>query len=195
MLSFSSVTANTSPVTAEQFQQTGEDFTLAGDLTNQAYQLARLGRYEDAERLHSRSLQLKVGSVGRQHPSVATSYNGLGEAQLKLGRLDEAEVNLRTAITFREAFGQRFEAACSKENLAQVYEMRGDLAQAKDFRKQWGGKEFMVCSHYDCPHSTTFPFNELRACSRCKVSTSIYYCSIDCQVCDWKRHKRYCKEQ
>ncbi|EMD42102.1 hypothetical protein CERSUDRAFT_79709, partial [Gelatoporia subvermispora B] len=192
MYSFTSVTANTSPVTREQFEQTGEDFTLACSLTNEAYELAHTGRYADAERLHARSLQLKAGSVGLQHISVATSYNGLGEAQMNLGRLDEAEDNLRKAITFREAFNQVYETACSKESLAQVYEMRGDLAQAKEFRKQWGGKEIMVCSYSDCLRTKVIPFTGLRACSRCK---SIYYCSPECQRGDWQRHKRYCKEQ
>lgn len=180
MYSFTSVTANTSPVTREQFEQTGEDFTLACSLTNEAYEQAHRGRYADAERLHARSLQLKAGSVGLQHVSVATSYNGLGEAQMNLGRLDEAEDNLRKAITFREAFNQVYETACSKESLAQVYEMRGDLAQAKEFRKQWGGKEIMVCSYSDVSFRIT---NIVSKCSlsgqSCSVSARRSYLSLD----------------
>jgi hypothetical protein len=48
---------------------------------------------------------------------------------------------------------------------------------------------FNVCGH--CEKPETINGAKLMKCQRCKVA---YYCNKECQVTDWKGHKKKCKE-
>jgi hypothetical protein len=50
--------------------------------------------------------------------------------------------------------------------------------------------DMKMCHH--CNKLETLNLTKLMKCQRCKES---YYCSKDCQVADWKSHKKTCKEQ
>jgi|SRR6266545_3226914 len=65
---------------------------------------------------------------------------------------DEAEKHLKIAVEIRNAdvIGPTFDAAFSRENLAVVYEMRGDLVAAKQMRKSTG--KFACGNHLDHSH-------------------------------------------
>jgi hypothetical protein len=47
-----------------------------------------------------------------------------------------------------------------------------------------------MCGHCDKPE-TPMDSAKLMKCQRCKLA---YYCSRDCQVADWKKHKKLCNE-
>lgn len=66
-----------------------------------------------------------------------------------MGKLDEAESNLKKAIATRNGAGAQyaFDAAVSRENLAQVYEARRDLQKAKETRLS-AGKLSMARANY-----------------------------------------------
>jgi len=160
----------------------------ATQLNNEALIAERNGDLSNAERLHLRALNIKInGRVG--DVGVALTQNALGELYLKMGNLDKAEEFLKKAVDVRNNQGNAFDAAVSRENLAQVYEARNDLKEALQTRMV-GWPDKLACGNYNCT-GQTFGHQKLRRCSRCKC---VFYCSDGCQVADWKlRHKSLCK--
>ncbi|KAH9950356.1 hypothetical protein B0H21DRAFT_723087 [Amylocystis lapponica] len=154
---------------------------------NQAMQLSNSGDLQGAERLYLRAIAIKEHGLGLDHPTTALSWNAIGELYIQLGRLDEAEDYLSKAVRVRNVRGGVFDGAVSRENLAQVYEMRGNLQQAKDMRMS-GAPDKFACSNYKCVRQTL----HIRELSHCSICKSINYCSKNCQKQDWKRHKKYC---
>ncbi|RDB29550.1 hypothetical protein Hypma_015534 [Hypsizygus marmoreus] len=164
--------------------------TIQGsNLNQQALQAERNGDLQLAERLHLQAIAVKESGLGRNAVSTALSRNALGELYIKMGRLDEAEDNLKKAIAVRNHAGPAFDAAVSRDNLAQLYELRGNFKAAKDIRLS-GAPENMSCGFYHCP-GQLFRLNQLLRCSQCK---SVWYCSKSCQNGDWRaRHKKLCR--
>ncbi|KAG8921087.1 hypothetical protein FRC00_009153 [Tulasnella sp. 408] len=121
----------------------------ASYLNNQALARSRAGDHAGAEVLHKQALEIKINSTGPNSIQAALSYNALGETQLKLGKFDEAEESLSRAVEIREngGPGAAFDAAVSKENLAQVYEAKGLWEQARQIRTKVPNQ--MVCSNYN----------------------------------------------
>lgn len=113
---------------------------------NQGLALKESGQYEAAEKKYLRALDLKLNHIGEKAITTALSHNALGELYIAMNRLDEAESHLQLAIEVRNADGPTFDAAASRENLAIVYEMRGDLVAAKSIRKSTG---MYACGSYD----------------------------------------------
>ncbi|KIO22966.1 hypothetical protein M407DRAFT_53869, partial [Tulasnella calospora MUT 4182] len=118
----------------------------ASNLNHQALARSQAGDHAGAELLHKQALEIKINSTGPNSIQTALSYNGLGETQLKLGKFDEAEETLSRAVEIREA-GASFDAAVSRENLAQVYEAKGLWDQARKTRTKVPNQ--MVCSNYN----------------------------------------------
>uniref|UniRef100_A0A8H8CQV9 Tetratricopeptide repeat protein n=1 Tax=Psilocybe cubensis TaxID=181762 RepID=A0A8H8CQV9_PSICU len=116
-------------------------------LNNQALQASCSGDFKTAEQLHLEAISLKETSLGTNNPTTGLTYNALGELYLKMGRLDEAEVFLSKAIQVRNTSGPPFDAAVSRENMAQLYELRGNLANAKKIRLM-GIPNKLVCGYY-----------------------------------------------
>ena len=105
--------------------------TRGSELNNQALQASRDGDLLRAESLHLEAIAIKENGVGPSAVSTALSRNALGELYVELGRLDAAEVNLKKAVEIRNHAGPAFDAAVSRENLAQLYEIKGDLSLPK----------------------------------------------------------------
>jgi tetratricopeptide (TPR) repeat protein len=121
-------------------------------LNNLALQAERSGDLLRAENLHLEALTIKERGSGSNPLSTAISQNALGELYIKLGRLDDAETYLKKAIAVRNHAGPAFDAAVSRDNLAQLYELRGDLKQAKEIRL-YGAPDHLSCGYY---HVTIF---------------------------------------
>ncbi|EPT04356.1 hypothetical protein FOMPIDRAFT_1084290, partial [Fomitopsis schrenkii] len=161
-------------------------------LNNMAQQLMRMGRYEEAESLHRQAIEVKERGLGTDHITTALSYNAMGKTYIRLNRLDEAEMYLQKALAIREASPRpqdEIDAAVTRENMAVVYEMRGDLPRARQIRRV-GSPNNMLCANEKC-ELFQIKRSILLQCGGCK---SIYYCGQDCQKRDWKRHKKYCKK-
>ncbi|KAF9568398.1 hypothetical protein CPC08DRAFT_746233 [Agrocybe pediades] len=156
-------------------------------LNNQALMAEQSGDFATAERLHLQAIQIKEQALGPENPTTALSYNAIGELYLKMQRLDDAESYLTRAVRIRNSSGTALDAAISRENIAQLYELRGDLSRAKQIRSSV--PDHVVCAYHHCP-GQTFQLKQLKVCGKCK---SAYYCSAACQGKDWNsRHKPLC---
>ena len=119
----------------------------ASQLNNQALILSNRGNYAGAEQLHLQALQMKLDAIGEFNITTALTRNALGELYLEMGRLDEAEDQLRRAVVVRTTSGNVFDAAVSVENLARVHEAKGNLTAALDTRLSYDSNN-MVCGNY-----------------------------------------------
>jgi len=170
--------------------------STAVNYSNQAVAASQAGDYARAVHLHRQALVIKLQAFGEEAVQTAISFNGLGEDLLQLGQLDEAEEMLGKALHVRDdtAFGglgagPRMDAAVTRENVAQLREAQGRLADAKEMRLRGKGKGEICCGHYACP-GQMFKSTELKSCANC---SSVFYCSATCQKADWRRHKKACK--
>lgn len=116
-------------------------------LNNQALEAERDGDLLRAESLHLEAIAIKEKGVDPDAVSTALSRNALGELYIKLGRVDDAEVNLKKAVAIRNHAGPAFDAAVSRENLAQLYEIRENLKLAKETRL-YGAPDNLSCGYY-----------------------------------------------
>ena len=61
------------------------------------------GRYEDAEKLYRRALEIREDTIGRNDREVALYLNNLGRLLYDTGRPEEAEPLFRRALEINEA--------------------------------------------------------------------------------------------
>ncbi|KAF7791878.1 hypothetical protein EIP86_002902 [Pleurotus ostreatoroseus] len=108
----------------------------ASALNNKGRSLYNQGKYVEAEEMYKQSLDVKLRHLGPNTHTVAIAYNALGEVYIKLGRLDEAEAHLKKAIPIVTSLNSAHDTAYYRENLAKVYEMKGDLVKAREERLQ-----------------------------------------------------------
>lgn len=121
--------------------------------SSKALQRFHAGDFVGAEELHLKALRIKEKAFDGDSIEVALTRNALGEAQLRQGKLDEAQRNLEIAVRIRNSASSKNrdhvpDAAVSRENLAQVFEAKGNLAEAKRIRLK-GAPDKMVCSNYN----------------------------------------------
>lgn len=110
---------------------------------------------------HREELEMKLLLRGPNHIDTAVTYNGLGEALLEAGELQEAEEMLLNAYRVREGASNGesfnvFNAAVTRENLGRLYEAKGDWARARSVRLEGNtrGRDSFACSNYKvrfCP--------------------------------------------
>jgi tetratricopeptide (TPR) repeat protein len=60
------------------------------------------GKYDQAEPLYRRAIEIDERGLGRDHPNVATNYNNLAELLRAQGKYDQAEPLYRRAIEIGE---------------------------------------------------------------------------------------------
>ncbi|KZS92478.1 hypothetical protein SISNIDRAFT_486506 [Sistotremastrum niveocremeum HHB9708] len=168
------------------------------DASNAAVEAAKRGDHQTAANLHRQALEGKLKMFPETSIQAALSFNGLGEKLLLLGDIPGAEYNLTKALRVRddESFGglgtgPRYDAAVTRENMAQLREAQGRFEEAKDIRLRGKSKGQVCCGNYNCP-GQMFLLSELKSCSKCSC---VFYCSPDCQLKDWDRHKDLCKAE
>ena len=91
---------------------------------------ARLGEWDEAERLFHRSLELRE-RIGYRR-GAALAYQGLGKVAAAQGELDLADEYLRRSHVGLEAEGDRYDAAWSQGLRAQAVAELGDAGRALD---------------------------------------------------------------
>lgn len=117
------------------------------DLNHQAMALSRQGDHAGAAELHRRALQHKLNHHGTGNITTAVSFNALGEELMHLDRLDEAEENIKQALEIAIKLHSTSDQGFYRENLAMVYEMKGDLDKARTTRHENAPDKF-VCANY-----------------------------------------------
>lgn len=113
-------------------------------------ELSKQNNHIEAEKCHRKALEIKTRNSNNPDidTAVALSKNALGEELLILGRLDEAEKLLKESLATRATRSANLDAAVTRENLAQVYQAKGDLDSATRVRDQ-GVPNQLCCSHYN----------------------------------------------
>jgi CHAT domain-containing protein/Tfp pilus assembly protein PilF len=108
------------------------DLDQARELDDKVARTCGRGEYRRALEAARRSLLLREGALGKDHPDVALSLNNLGMLHRALGELDEAMQYLRRAYHLRrDGQGEGHpETALCLNNLGQVHLERGEARQA-----------------------------------------------------------------
>ncbi|KAI1762133.1 hypothetical protein GGR53DRAFT_431262 [Hypoxylon sp. FL1150] len=165
--------------------------TVAIDRSNAALGAYQAGRYDEAIRLHQEALALKLRAYPDTSVQAGISYNGLGEALLGAGRLQEADQALTKALAIREREGPEIDAAATRDNVGALREAQGRFAEAREVRVRGAEMHQVMCGNYRCPTNEMYALRKLQACSACR---SVFYCSKGCQKQDWtRRHKPLCQ--
>ena len=118
-------------------------------LNNEALRLEAMGDLEGAERMHLRAIEVKEASLGPGDMTTAVSYNGLGELYLTMQRLDKAEEYLNKALRVREHSGPKSDLSVTRDNLAKLYEMKGNLQAAQEMRLRGKADDNIACGNYN----------------------------------------------
>lgn len=94
---------------------------------------ARLGETEGALELHEEALRI-LREIG--DPGEASVLSNVSDVYRALGRLDEAEANLRALLELAERRGDRRAQWTRLDRLAKVVASRGDLRGALELRRE-----------------------------------------------------------
>jgi CHAT domain-containing protein/Tfp pilus assembly protein PilF len=105
----------------------------ARKLHKKASDLSNAGKYDEAEPLHQRALDIREKSLGPEHPDVATSLNSLAILYRNMGKYSKAEPLYQRALAIREkSLGPEHpDVIISLNNLAVLYRYIGDFAKAE----------------------------------------------------------------
>ena len=99
----------------------------AAKLITQAEQALRRGQFQEAETLHHQVLGIHEQTLGREHPTTATSISNLGNVLYLQGKVAEAEKMHRRALAVREKVlgAEHPDVATSLNNLGNVLQDLG----------------------------------------------------------------------
>ena len=111
-------------------EQSGDQFTAANTAVQTGRVLDDLDRTDEALPHFDRGIAIFNELGARWEMADARAARGI--AKRNLGRLDEAEEDLRSAIRIAEELGDRQLPAWTWRNLARVAELRGDAAAAEE---------------------------------------------------------------
>src|SRR2546427_3627348 len=111
-------------------EETGDQFSVANTAVQKARVFGDLDRVEESLRWFDRGVAIFAELGARWELADARAARGI--AMRELGRLDEAEDDLRYAIRIAEELGDRQLPAWTWRALAKVAELRGDAAEAEE---------------------------------------------------------------
>ena len=119
-------------------QEGEEDEALALALNDLAVVYNSQGRYEEAEPLYKRSLEIWEKALGKEHPHVAATLNNLAELYRTQGRYEEAEpLYKRSLEIWEKALGKEHpHVAAALNNLAALYYKQGRYEEAEPLYKR-----------------------------------------------------------
>ncbi|EXK81073.1 hypothetical protein FOQG_14415 [Fusarium oxysporum f. sp. raphani 54005] len=115
-----------------------------GDMNNLALMLDKMGDYEEAEKMHRETLEVREKVLGKEHPSTLDSMNNLALVLGNMGEYEEAEKMHREEWKLTEkVLGKEHPSTLdSMNNLANVLDNMGKYKEAeKMYRKTLKLKE------------------------------------------------------
>jgi CHAT domain-containing protein/Flp pilus assembly protein TadD len=114
------------------------DLEEAYRLNEEALKLYQQGKYNQAESLYKRSLEIGEKALGSNHPDVATSLNNLAGLYYSQGNYSAAEPLYKRSLSIREkALGSNHpDVATSLNNLAGLYYSQGNYSAAEPLYKR-----------------------------------------------------------
>lgn len=128
--------------------------TTAVFTSNAALKAKRAGNLDEAIRLHSQALEIKLRAYGPEFVQAGISFNGLGETYIAAKRYAEAEEALLKAAKVREEslyggrdMGPAMDKVSTRESLAQVRESQNDFESAKELRMRGKAEDELLCGH------------------------------------------------
>src|SRR6185503_21067893 len=107
---------------------------VAKTMFNLALTERRLGHIAASESLYRQTLDVQRRTLGPDHPSVASTLNGLADLLHKAAsKSDEAETLLREALEInRRRYGEQHpEVSTNLGNIAAIVRERGDYVEAE----------------------------------------------------------------
>jgi tetratricopeptide (TPR) repeat protein len=111
-------------------EETGDQFSVANTAVQKARVLDDLGRREESLPWFDRGIAIFSELGARWELADARAARGI--AKRELGRLDEAEEDLRYAIRISQELGERQLAGWTWRALARIAERRGDVTEAEE---------------------------------------------------------------
>jgi serine/threonine protein kinase len=110
----------------------------ATKLNKNARDLQKKGKYEEAEPLYKKSLEIRRKVLGENHPDLAQSLNDLAQLLKKKGKYEEAEPLYNESLKIRrKVLGEDHpDVAKSLSNLAELLEAKGKLNEAEPLYRQ-----------------------------------------------------------
>src|SRR5258705_3378678 len=115
-------------------EETGDQFSLGNTSVQKGRTLDDLGRHEESLPWFDRGIAIFTDLGARWELADARAARGI--AKRELGRLDEAEEDLRAAIKIADELGDRQLPGWTWRALAKVSELRRDQAEAEErFRR------------------------------------------------------------
>ncbi len=113
------------------------DSILVSDYSGLATIAARQERFEDAERYHQKTVDMRIAEVGPEHVYTAICYNNLATAQSALGKMEEAEANYRHSLEIWEKQKTRNpDLAEGYHNFAIFLQSQGRARESADFNRK-----------------------------------------------------------
>ena len=120
---------------AAQLAETkGDQFSVANTAVQKGRVLDDLDRHEESLSWFDRGIAIFAELGARWELADARAARGI--AKRELGRLDEAEEDLRFAIRMAEELGDRQLPGWTWRNLARVAELRGEKAEAEELLRR-----------------------------------------------------------
>lgn len=115
-------------------ESSSDEIAEARRLHEQALFCRDLGRYDEAELLYRRALDVVDAALGLDHLQAASLYRNLGRLEHTRGRAAEGEALARWGLKIRErALGPDHpEVAADKAALAAILGARGNSAEAEE---------------------------------------------------------------
>ncbi|EFY88023.1 kinesin light chain 1 [Metarhizium acridum CQMa 102] len=114
------------------------DRAEAGLFANVAESHYMLGKYQAAEQMYRKALELQKAALGKDHPDTLTSMNNLANVLNSLGKYKMAEKMHRQILKLRKAvLGKDYpDTLISINNLANVLDSRGKYEEAEQIYRQ-----------------------------------------------------------
>ena len=113
-------------------------FSRYGNVNSIRFHLGKRQKFEEAESLCKRALEIREKCLGLSHPDIAKQLNNLALIRLNLEKYDEAESSYKRAI---EIYMQNFgfndpNVSKTKNNLASVYLKQHKHKEAEQLLKE-----------------------------------------------------------